>query len=183
MASTDPFAQFFSGGLVAAKFPCEGFVVEGTVKAANIRQQTDYDTGEPKFWKDGSPANQMVIDLQCAPTGKTWETIRYIEKSLPQDDGMRALYVKGNLQKALTKALRDAEATFEIGGYIKVTRVKDGPRVDRTREPAHEFIAEWTPPSKNEAAVGDFLASGVSAPAPAPAAEANPFGATKEPPF
>ncbi len=155
--SGDPFAQFLSGGLTAAKFPSEGFTVEGTIKSAQMRQQTDYDSGEPKVWKDGSPAMQMVLDLQCEPTGKTWETVRYIEKALPQDDGMRALYVKGNLQKALSKALRDASATFEIGAYIHVTRTKDGPRIDRTREPAHEFSVVWTPAAQNSAAVSDFL--------------------------
>lgn len=159
--STDPFAaeanQFLSGGLTAAKFPTVGFVVEGTVTAFTLRQQSDYDSGEPKFWKDGRPAMQLVVDLQSEATGKTWEGLRNVEKALPLDDGMRALYVRGNLQKALTAALRTARSPFETGGHIRIERVADAPKVDRAKEPAHQYKVTWTPASKNASAAADFL--------------------------
>ena len=166
----DPFAsvaQFLAGGLTAAKFPSVGFTVEGTVTAAVVKQQTDYDDGTLLTWDDGSPKMQMIVDLKCEPTFKTWETIKYTEKALPQDDGMRALYVKGNLQRALQAALRQASAKFEIGGRIKVTRIPDGPRKTKSREPAYEFAVEWTPANKNAASAADFLAE--------PATDENPF--------
>jgi len=174
--SQDPFSQFLSGGLVSAKFPTVGYVVEGTVTAAAMKQQSEYEGGAPKFWSDGSPAMQMVLDMECAPTGETWETTRYIRKALPDDNGMRALYVKGNLQKALTQALRDANAKFEIGGRLRVERIADGPQKDKQRLPAYEFKCEWTVPNQNSAAANDFLDSTQAA------TEENPF-AKGEAPF
>jgi hypothetical protein len=174
--SQDPFSQFLSGGLVAAKFPSVGYVVEGSVTGAVMKQQSEYEGGTPKVWSDGSPAMQMVVDMECAPTGETWETTRYIRKALPDDNGMRALYVKGNLQKALTQALRDANAKFEIGGRLRVERVADGPQKDKQRLPAYEFKCTWTAPSQNAVAADDFLAT-------APVADDNPFASKGGAPF
>lgn len=165
--SQDPFEQmnsFLSGGLTAAKWPTVGFVVEGTVTGAVMKQQNDYDTGEPLFWKDGSPRNQLVLDVQSAPTGKTWEGLRYTEKIIQDDDGMRAMYVKGNLQKTLSAALREANARFEIGGHIRVERIQDAPKVDRAKEPAHQYKVTWTPAVKIAAPADDFLSGQEEAP-------------------
>jgi hypothetical protein len=126
---TDPFsadaaaaANFLGGGTVAAKFPTEGFVVEGTILSFRMAQQTHMKSGELLFWegKDrveqsklkypatAKPVEQLVIEMQCEPTGITWESNRYVERQLPDDDGVRTLYVKGGLAGALGKALRDA---------------------------------------------------------------------------
>lgn len=197
----DPFAQFLTGGLTAAKWPQIGFVVEGVVKGAVLRQQSNYDTGALEFWSDGSPRMQLVVDLQSTPTGVTWKGLHNVQHAVPNDDGMRALYVKGNLQKAFTKALRDANASFEMGGHLRIERAQDIPNADSKKAPAHDYVVTWTAPSA-EAAATDFLnkpepaaapAQSIATPqvsAPAPAAPVNPFAghaasqpAPGQPPF
>lgn len=189
----DPFQQqkqaaaFLSGGLVSAKFPEVGFTVTGTVVDFRMQQQRDYDSGEPLVWNDGSPRMQLVVDLQCEPTGVTWEGLHRRQVAIPNDTGMRALYVKGNLQKAVAQALRDADnAQFEIGGTLVVQRIQDGDQPDKKKAAPMQFRAAWQAPTPQSQATG-FLESdaetgrapvGVPAQAPAvqaPATPVNPF--------
>lgn len=188
---TDPFsadaakaAQFLGGGTVAAKFPKPGFTVEGTILSFRMAQQTDMESGELLFWEgkdkveqsklkfpqNARPVEQLVIEIQGEPTGVTWETNRYVEKQLPDDDGVRTLYVKGSLQFALGKALREAGVRApEIGGYLKVTRGQDVKR-GGSKYFSYSYTAEYTPASKNSHAAGQFLAQDADGAAP------DPFG-------
>lgn len=174
---TDPFsadaakaAQFLGGGTVAAKFPQPGFVVEGTILSFRMAQQTHKDSGELLFWEgkerveqsklqfpqSAKPVDQLIIEIQGKPTGITWETNRYVEKQIPDDDGVRTLYVKGSMQKALGKALRDAGVRApEIGGYIKVTRGQD---VKYGNNWGHTHTAQYTRADQNGEAAGQYLA-------------------------
>jgi hypothetical protein len=182
---TDPFsadaakaAQFLGGGTVSAKFPKPGFVVEGTILSFRMAQQTDKDSGELLFWEgrekveqsklkfpqSAKPVEQLIIEIQGQPTGVTWETNRYVEKPIPDDDGMRTLYVKGSMQKALGKALRDAGVRApEIGGYIKVTRGQD---VKIGNNWGHTHTAQYTPAAQNGHQAAGFLAQDGEAPDP-----------------
>lgn len=181
----DPFAQasnFLSGGLTAAKWPVIGFIVEGTVKAAKMQQQRDFDSGEMLFWNDGSPRMQLVVDLQSEATGKTWTGLRNVEKAVPNDTGMRALYVKGNLQRALSQALRDAQAPFENGAHLRIERIADVPNKDPKKQDALDFKVTYTPAAQNSAPADQFLAVPEAPQAPAapvytppPAAPQSPF--------
>lgn len=191
-AQTDPFsadaakaAAFLGGGTVAAKFPKPGFTVEGTILSFRMAQQTDMESGELLFWEgkdrveqsklkfpdSAKPVEQLVIELQGEPTGITWETNQYVEKQLLDDDGVRTLYVKGGLQFAVGKALRDARVRApEIGGYLKIQRGQDSKRPG-SKYFSHSYSATYTPASQNGAAAGQFLAQGkVSGEAP------DPFG-------
>jgi hypothetical protein len=176
---TDPFsadaakaAQFLGGGTIAAKFPEPGFVVEGTILSFRMAQQTDKDSGELLFWEGkekveqsklkfpqaAKPVEQLIIEIQSQPTGITWETNRYIEKPVPDDDGTRTLYVKGSMQKALGKALRDAGVRApEVGGYIKMTRGKD---VKYGNNWGHTHTAQYTKAEANGEQAAGFLAQG-----------------------
>ena len=189
----DPFsadaaaaAQFFGGGggTVAAKFPQVGFTVEGTILSYRMAEVTDMETGEQLFWEGKSkvkqsevrfpqtarPVQQLIIEMQCEPTGITWETREYIEKAVPDDDGKRALYVKGGLQFAVGKALKEAGVPApEIGGYLKVTRGKSVKR-EGAKYPSQTFTAEYTKADQNSKAAGQFLAGGEGGEAP------DPFG-------
>lgn len=189
---TDPFsadaakaAQFLGGGsTVAAKFPRDGFIVEGTIVSFRMSQQSDINSGELLFWENkkqtkqselrfpqsAQPCEQLVIELQCEPTGVTWEGLQHIEVPVPDDDGVRALYVKGRMQKAVAQAMKDARIQApEIGGYLKVARtgaVKASAGVGH----AYTFTAQYTPAAQNGKAAGQFLAQGEGGAAP------DPFG-------
>lgn len=188
---TDPFsadaaaaANFLGGGTVAAKFPKEGFVVEGTILSFRMAQQSHMESGELLFWEgkeqveqsklkftqSARPCEQLVIELQGAPTGITWETNRYVEKQLPDDDGVRTLYVKGGMQNAIGKALRDAGVRApEIGGYLKVARGKDTKRAG-SKYFSYTYSAQYTKAEANGEQAAGFLAQGEGGEAP------DPFG-------
>lgn len=192
-AQQDPFsaeaaaaAQFLGGGgVTAAKFPENNFKVEGTVTEFRMSQRTDIDSGEPLFWESKKPTEQsklkfassatdhnrvmqLVITLQGEPTGVTWETNRYIEKALPDDDGLRALYVSSpEMQKAIGKALQEAGLRApEVGGYLEVVKTGEQ-RIAGTSFTKFLYAARYTPASQNEKAAGDFLnqANGEAPPA------------------
>lgn len=164
--TVDPFQQtqkqaaaFLSGGLTSVKFPEVGFTVTGTVIDFRMQQQRDYDSGEPLVWNDGSPRMQLVVDLQCEPTGITWEGLQRRQVAIPNDTGMRSLYVKGHLQKAVAQALRDADnAQFEIGGTLVVQRIQDAEQPDKKKIAPMQFRAAWQAPTPQSQAAG-FLAS------------------------
>lgn len=196
----DPFsaeaaaaAQFLGGGgTIAAKFPKDGFKVEGTVTEFRMMQRTHIDSGEPLFWESKKPTEQsklkfatsatdrnrvmqLVITLQGEPTFVTWETNRYIEKKLDEDDGQRSLYVSSpELQKALGKALTEAGLRApEIGGYLEVVKTGEQ-RIQGTSFTKFLYAARYTPAAQNDKAAGDFL-SDASATGGEQAPPADPF--------
>lgn len=179
--STDPFSNkaaesFLEGGATAAKWPKVGYVVEGTVTDYSMAQQTDYDSGEPLFWNGNSrveeskavdksrPVMQMLLSLQGKPTGETWEGLQNTRKALPDDDGMRTAYVKGALQAALKDALRKAGSKLEVGAYVRIERIADGPKSNPKFAAPHRYAAVWTPAAKNPEAVAEFTQDDDDAP-------------------
>lgn len=178
----DPFSdkaaeQFMEGGGVAAKWPTVGYVVEGTVTSYSMMQQTDYDTGEPLFW-DGKkrvpldkiepprpgmqalppkPVMQMLLGIQGQPTGETWEGLQNVRVALPDDDGARTAYVKGSLQTALKEALRKSGGKLEVGAYVRIERIADGPKSNAKFAAPHRHAAVWTPAAQNPHAVNSFM--------------------------
>lgn len=185
----DPFsaeaaegAAFFSSGNTAAKFPRDGFSVEGTVTGWRMLQQSDIDTRELLWMYNGKQtpesqipeANgvrarvtsdpkarimQMVIDLQCEPTFVTYETLQYHEKELPEDDGMRSLYVKGNMRAVLGKKLQEAgHRVPEKGALLKITRLRAERVGDKGKFTKYVFAAEYTPAAQNPHAAASLLA-------------------------
>lgn len=164
---SDPFNDaddFLSGGSsVAAKWPTVGFEFEGDILGWDGPQQmTHADSGEALYWegnkkteeskvknmKVAKPAMQLLVHVQGPATGVTWETNQYIEKPLPDDDGVRTMYVHGELQKALKKARREAgNATLEQGAHVKVKRT--APVKKPNGYFAYTYEAHWTPASAN----------------------------------
>lgn len=91
--------------------------VNGSITSIEARQQTDFDSGQPKFFDDGRPMMQVVIHLQTTMN----------DPSNLADDGQRAIYVKGknigNLRAAAQKAVG---ANFPaVGDGLTVTYVGD----------------------------------------------------------
>lgn len=176
---TDPFsadaakaAQFLGGGTVSAKFPKPGFTVEGTITSFRMAPQTHMESGELLFWEGreqveqsklkfpatAKQVEQLVIEIQGEPTGITWETNRYVEKQLPDDDGVRTLYVKGSMAAAVGKALRDAGLRApEIGGYLKVQRGQDTKRPG-SKYFSYTYTAQYTRADQNGRQAAGFLA-------------------------
>lgn len=129
----DDTSEFFSESVPAFAFETEGTTAQGHVVSKEIRQQTDMKTREPKYWPDGRPAMQMVVILD---TGDETE----------EDDGLRALYVKANLKKAVTAAVKAAKATdLAIGGHLSVTYDSTEKPTQKGFDGAKNYSAIYTP--------------------------------------
>lgn len=78
-----------------------GATVTGTILDATVRQVTDFQTGKPKFWDDGSPQQQVVI------------TLKTDLREDADDEGDRSLYIKtwGTQWRALQEAVRNIGAS------------------------------------------------------------------------
>lgn len=170
-ASADDFLD--GGASVAAKWPKEGFTVKGSVVGWSPVpfQQTDMKSGEPLFWEGkkktkesdlkfevsrSNPCMQITVDLQCEPTGVTWETNRYVRKEVPDDDGIRTVYVHGMLAKAISKARKQAaqqhklgraSAPLEVGALVEITRGDDVKMANDMY--GYTYSATWTPAASN----------------------------------
>lgn len=185
--------DFLNGGssVITAIWPTVGFTVEGTVVDWEMRQQTDMKTGELLFFKNkarlreselhgnltgAQPAMQMLLDLQGVPTGKTWKNNTYDETPVPDDDGMRRAYVKGELQKALREAMKEAgDAKLEKGAYVEIVRL---PAMRKfANGSGYTFKARWTPAKDNAKAGEQFLSNAAPDPFGPQGVTPDPFAA------
>lgn len=135
--------QFLMGGeSVPSAFTREDGV--GTRRGGRIterpelRQQTDFKTGELLTWDDGSPRMQLVVTVQTNL------------RTLAEDDGRRRFYVKSDLQKKTRDKLREINAPgLEVGGDYYVTRIgQDAPR-KKGEQGAWLHEVEYTPAAAN----------------------------------
>ena len=172
---TNPADTFFGGGSKSAKFDQVGQSVGGPIThIGEPRQQTDFKTGDPLTWRDGSPRMQLPVTVQT--------TLR--DPSDPTDDGKRTFYVKGEMRKAIEQALRAAGTGMQVGGVLTVTFSGEQPTDGGF--PKKLYTATYQPP----AAGGGFFeqpAAPVQAPpqqqwpqqqAPAPAPAPQPVAPT-----
>lgn len=162
--------DFFAGGTPSAKFDSVGTTVAGTItRVGEPMQQKDFTTGAPKTWDDGRPMMQLPVDVQT--------DLR--DPEISHDDGTRTLYIRGELQKAVRTAVRQAGAIgLRVGGRLSVTYTGDGQAKQRGMNPPKLFSATYTPPAAAKADA--FLGDQQPAATPAPAA-ARPAPATSLP--
>lgn len=111
-----------------------------------LRQQTDFDTGELLTWDDGNPRMQLIVTVATDQR----------DPANPDDDGQRRFYVKGNLQGAVKEAVKKSGAPgLEVGGSLFVTRTgRDEPK-KRGMSGAWLHSAEYIPAATNFVANGD----------------------------
>lgn len=136
-----------AGGAPIFKFDNPGDIIKGTIVAANDQQQTDFTTGEPLTYKDGSPRMQIAFTLQT--------DLRDPQNA--DDDGQRRIYAKNQMLTAVGEAVRKAKARLEIGGTLAV-------KLDRIEEPKQRglngqkiYVAAYQAPTGG---VNDLLGTG-----------------------
>jgi hypothetical protein len=163
--AAEQIEQFFQGGAAAAKFPDReyGTVIGGEIIAdPRMQQQRDYTTGEPITYQDGNPAMQMVIVVQTS----------LHDPSLPDDDGPRAVYVKGQMRQAVGEALKRAGVTApRRGGKLWLKYTEDKPVTLKNGKPGNPqkiFAAKYEPPA--QAAAAEFFGDDQGAQAAPPTA-------------
>lgn len=138
--SADDFLM--SESVPSAKFPQIGATVTGTIcEPPVVQQQRDYTTGELKFWSDGNPMMQLVVTLQTSER----------DPDIVDDDGRRRVYVRGQLKKAVQRAVKAAGAPgLAVGGQLTVTYARDGQPTNPKFNAPKEYTATYSPPTAVE---------------------------------
>lgn len=148
-----------AGGVTSAKFETPGTTVHGKIaRPPEVQQQREIDSGKPKFWEDGKPRLQIVAHVQTTDR----------DPEIEDDDGVRAIYIRGNMLRAVREAVRKAGCTdLAVGAELAVTYTGDGQRTRSGYNPPKLYSAVYTPASG-----GDMAAAlGVTQPQTAPAAQ------------
>ena len=122
------------GGAKSATFKSSGDSVSGVIASMEERQQTDFDSGELLEWKDGKPRMHLVVTLLT-------------DESVDEDDdGMRRLYVKGNLQRAIREAvLKSGSRTIKDGACLTVQYIGDDVPTRKGMSGAKKYSAVYEP--------------------------------------
>lgn len=145
------------------KFDGIGVTITGTVTSAEVMQKRNFDSGEPEFWSDGKPVQQIRITLDT--------DLR--DPSDPEDDGQRSIYVKGwgDQLRTLRAAIKAAGADdIEAGGKFTATYVRDGELPAGKRGfPPKVYEYTYAKPSTTAGLVGEQAPAAQQAP---PAQEA-----------
>lgn len=160
---------FFASGAPSAKFDKIGTTVVGVVTEEPTMQQQTKPDGELKTWDDGSPMLQLVVSLQTADR----------DPQIEDDDGIRRLYIKGQMRTAVQTALREAGVKgISVGDTLAVTYTHDGEKTNPAFSPPKQYVAVITPGQGDQSA---FFANGQAAAQVAPAAAAPPAPAAVPP--
>lgn len=135
--SADDFIM--GGGYPSAKFSQIGDYVEGVIDhKPTPQQQRNYETGDPEFWDNGEPKVQVRVVLQTDER----------DDSIPDDVGLRAVYVKAELQKAFRDAMRAVQVkTLEPGGWVRVSYVGNGVNKNPRLNPPKLYEVIYRPPT------------------------------------
>lgn len=155
--------DLIAGGGKSFKFDQVGAKITGTISTIAVRQATNFDTGKPEVWDDGSPQEQIVITLNT----------ELRDPESPDDDGARNVYIKGwGVQlKEFRRAVREAGGKPTPGDTFTATYVGDGEKPVRGFPPKlyrYEIVK-----ATGLDALGGAPAPATTAPAP-PAAVAAP---------
>lgn len=153
-----------SGGIPAARFPTIGSMVTGTlVREPESREQTDLNSGAVLRWDNGEPKMQVIVHLQTDERNPEDIT----------DDGVRALYIKGQMLQAIRQAVRAAGADgVHTGGTLTVTFASEAEPSKRGFNPAKQYTATYVPPSRGDAANAVLTKEPTTNGGPAPAGQA-----------
>lgn len=123
------------GGARSAKFEDEGTVVVGYITHSEVRQQTDLKSGAPLTWENGDPRMQLIITLETE------------SRDDDDDDGLRTLYVRGQMQKAVSEAVRKSgERGITNGGKLGVKFVSTAAPKTKGFNGAKQYTAKYVPP-------------------------------------
>ena len=140
----DPNDFLMGAGGKSAEFKKHDDQCWGTIVRYAMRQQTSFESGEPLVWDDGEPRMQMVLTVQTD------------EQDDDEDDGLRKLYVKGQMQQALAGAVLKAGATgVTEGGRVLVRYISDAEPKRQGMSGAKQYFAKYEAPTQAVPVDGD----------------------------
>ena len=130
----DPNAFLMGTGGRSAKFKAVGDKVSGVIFGMEMRQQTSID-GDPLVWDDGKPRMQMVVTLLTK------------DHEDEDDDGLRRVFIKGQMQKAVRDAVMKAgQRGLGEGGELAIQYTGDAEPTRRGVSGAKQYRARYEAP-------------------------------------
>ncbi|GMA22260.1 hypothetical protein GCM10025864_44860 [Luteimicrobium album] len=167
MTDTNDFLMGSGSKSAFGRDDAVGYTVTGKVQSVEVRQQTDLD-GNLLTWDNGDPRMQLVVTLATDL------------RDDPEDDGVRAVYVKGSkapgsksVHDAVRAAVQKSGAKgLEVGGTLTVSFVGTEPSKTRGYSDRKLWEAQYAAPDK-AAQSGDFLGT-TPAPTTTPVQAAPP---------
>lgn len=133
MTTTIDVNDFLAGGgssAPALKFDTIGTTYEGVVTDSEVRDVTDFATGEVQTYADGRPKKQLHVTLDV-------------------DGEPRSLWAKGQMLNALREAL--AGAKLLNGGTVKVRYDSDKPNDNPRLNAQKIYLVKYAPPAEGTA--------------------------------
>jgi hypothetical protein len=169
--------DFLMGGASTSAFQKDdpvGTTITGQIVSTEVRQQTDIQSGQALTWDNGDPRMQLVV------------TIATNQRTDDDDDGQRAIYVKGSkapgsksMHDAVRAAVADAGSKgLETGGTLAIKFIGTEPSKTRGFNDRKLWEATYKAPDK-AAETGGFL--GTTPEQTAPPAQAAPVAASAPP--
>jgi hypothetical protein len=160
----------FFGGAPALSFkdPAWKGVIRGGLVVAEPRigVVTEMKSHKVATWDDGSPKQQMIVELRCDGAQVPGTSMRAHDErdpTNPRDNGVRRLYIKSHMVKAVGAALREAnETSIRMGGYLFIAWT-DEKETDLSN--AKLYASKWFAPAVSLPGTG-----------PEQAAQGDPFG-------
>jgi hypothetical protein len=149
MPERDEVNDFLMGnGAKAFPFDNLGDQVTGRIVEMKKQQQTDMETGDPQYWRNGDP--KMMLRITLATDAQDSE----------DDEGMRSVYlrggnptpVKGKGTSSLV-AVKDAvkksgaEKGIEIGGTLTLQYSGEGAKTNKAYNAPKLYTASYKSPT------------------------------------
>lgn len=142
MTITDPNDFLMASGVTSFKFDPIGTTIKGPIVSLDLHQQKDFTSGALLTWEDGRPKMQLRVVLATDA------------RDNDEDDGHRAIYVKGQLQQAVRDAVKAAGAAkIEVGGTLAVRYDSDGEPPKRGLNAPKIYKAKYEAPAAQTTAV------------------------------
>jgi len=146
--TTDPNEFLLASGVPSFKFDQIGATAKGPIESLDMMQQKDFTTGALLAWEDGRPKMQLRIVLATDQRDPT----------IADDDGQRAIYVKGQMQQAVRDAIKiGGAAKIEVGGTLAVRYDSDGEPPKKGLNAPKQYRAKYEPPTPATAVDADDL--------------------------
>lgn len=141
---TDANAFLLASGIRSHKFDTIGSTAKGTIESLDMQQQRSIDDGAPLYWDDAKTQPKMQLRIVLVTDDRDGE----------DDDGRRAIYVRGQMQQAVRDAIKAAGADkIEEGGTLAVQYTADGEPPKRGMNAPKIYKAQYKTPSVTPAAV------------------------------
>lgn len=168
--SNDSKSFLSGGGPKALAFPTPGTTHTGLIESDPVEsQQIDPGTQLAKTWKDGNPMMQLVVTLSTT------------EHEDDDDDGIRRLFIKGQMRKAFQNALTAAGADeLLVGGQVTITYTHDGEKSNPAFSAPKQYVVQYSPPKSGTNGNGSLAAASAVAATVSKVPENLPAGMTPD---